>query len=289
MRRSIIISAIIAALLAPAGALAQDWGAIGGSILGGVTQMAKAAKEITPAEEYYIGRAVAAMILEKYPLYNNAALTQYINKVGLEVAYHSDRPVTYAGYHFAVLDTPEVNAFACPGGTILVTRGLLKLVQNEDQLANVLGHEVRHIADRDGIKAIKKSRWTKFAFYAAGEVGKHYTPSEVSQLVGEFQSVVSDVAKNVIDKGYSKKDEAEADEYGMRYAMRSGYDPNAMAEFIKHEISLGIGDHSGPFSSHPKPSQRLKKVEGTILGDGLTGTVEPVRTKRYKRAVAALK
>ena len=288
MRRYAIISTVIAAVLISAAARAQDWGAIGGSIFGGVTQMAQAAKEITPAEEYYIGRAVAAMILEKYPLYNNAALTQYVGKVGLAVAYHSDRPVTYGGYHFGVVKSPEATAYAIPGGTVLVTTGLLKEVRNEDELACILGHEVRHIVDRDGIKAIKKSRWTKFAFYAAGEVGKHYTPSEVSQLVGEFQSVVSDVAKQVIEKGYSKSDENEADKYGMRYAMNAGYDPNALAEFIKHEIALGIGGNSGPFSSHPSPEQRLKRVEGAISSEGLTGTVQPVRTARFKRASAGL-
>ncbi len=288
MKNLITILALIIFVTMSSGAQAQDWGAIGGSIFGGVTQMAQAAKEITPSEEYYIGRAVAAMILEKSPLYQNAALTQYVNKVGLAVAYHSDRPVTYGGYHFGIVNSPEATAYAIPGGTVLVTTGLLKEVQNEDELACILGHEVRHIVDRDGIKAIKKSRWTNFAFYAAGEAGKHYTPSEVSQLVGTFQSVVSDVAKQVIEKGYSKTDENEADNYGMRYAMNAGYDPGAMAEFIRHEIALGIGGNSGPFSSHPSPEQRIKRVEGAISSEGLTGTVQPVRTARFKRATAGL-
>jgi predicted Zn-dependent protease len=270
-------------------AKAQDWGKIAGSVFGGVQQMAEASKEITPSEEHYIGRAVAALILEKYALLGNTALDNYLNKTGLTVAYHSDRPVTYGGYHFAVLNSDEINAFACPGGIILVTKGLLKEVQNEDQLANVLGHEITHVAKRHGISAIKKSRWTKFSFYAVGEVGKHYTPSEVSQLVGEFQSVVSDVAKQVIEKGYSKGDEKEADNLGMRYAANAGYAPVAMAEFIKVEQAKGIGNDAGPFSSHPSNEKRLQEVENTIQNDGLSGTVSQTRTARFTGATAALK
>ncbi len=289
MKKIIVITALTIIALLSIQARAQDWGSIAGSVFGGVQQMAEAAKDITPSEEHYIGRAVAAMIFEKYPLYNNPAVNAYLNKVGLAVAYHSDRPVTYGGYHFAALNTDEVNAFACPGGMILVTRGLLKLVENEDELANILGHEIRHVADRDGIKAIKKSRWTKFGFYAAGEVGKHYTPSEVSELVGEFQSVVTDVAKTVIQNGYSKKDEEDADVYGMRFAMNAGYNPGAMADFIKAEIAKGLGSGSGPFSSHPSPDQRLRKVENALSSEGLSGTTEKVRTARFGGALASAK
>lgn len=251
--------------------------------------MAQASKEITFSEEHYIGRAVAALILEKYSLLGNAAIDSYLNKVGTTVAYHSDRPVTYGGYHFAALNSNEINAFACPGGLIFVTKGLLREVQNEDQLANVLGHEVKHVAKRDGIRAIKKSRWTKFGFYAAGEVGKHYAPSEVSQLVGEFQNVVSEVAKTVMEKGYSKSDEKSADSLGMRYAANAGYDPLAMKQFIEHEVAQGRGNDTGPFSSHPSHDKRLKEVDNTIKDEGLTGTIAPVRTQRFKATTASLK
>lgn len=289
MKHLITVFTLIIIMAIGSSAAAQDWGKVAGSVFGGVQQMAEASKDITPAEEHYIGRAVAALILQKYPLYNNAGLNNYLNKVGLTVAYHSSRPVTYGGYHFAVLDSNEINAFACPGGLIFVTRGLLREVQDEDQLANVIGHEVAHVAKRHGIGAIKKSRWTKFGFYAAGEVGKHYTPSEIGQLVNEFQNVVSDVAKRVIEKGYSKGDEKEADNLGMRYATNAGYDPLAMKEFIQHELAQGIGNDTGPFSSHPSHETRLKEVGNTIKKEGLTGTVAPVRTARYKSAVASMK
>lgn len=286
MRKGIVVIAAFIAVAFAFRAQAFDIGqAIGGAI-GGAQQIAEASKEITPSEEHYIGRAVAAMVLDKYPLLGNGVLDQYVNRVGLVVAFHSDRPVTYGGYHFAVLGSDEINAFACPGGLIFITRGLLKQVQSEDQLAAVLGHEVAHVAGRHGINAIKKSRWTKFGFYAAGEVGKQYSGSEVGELAQEFQGVVSDVAKQVLESGYSKSDEKKADINGMQFAAHAGYDPKAMAAFIQHEIDAGIGSKSGPFSSHPSPDKRLKEVNEELASIS-GGSEAPVRTARFKAAMAA--
>ena len=267
---------------------AFDFGKVLQQTVTGAQQLAEAAKDITPGEEHYIGRAVAAMILSKYPLMSNPGLTRYLNEVGLLVAYSSERPETFGGYHFAVLNSDEPNAFACPGGLILVNKGLLKQIQNEDELAGVLGHEVAHVADRDGIKAIKKSRWTKFAFYTAGEVGKHYTPQEVSQLVGEFQNVVTDVAKRVMDAGYSQKDEKEADEKGMIFAANAGYNPNALIDFINHEAAAGIGHATGPFSSHPKHDIRVMNLTKVKDSLGSSAATEAIRTARFKAAIAGL-
>lgn len=276
-----IYALLISLAVMPYKAHAVDLGQIVGSAVTGIGQLAEAAKEITPAEEHYIGRAVAAMILSKNQLLNNPALTKYINDIGSLLAYASDRPATYGGYHFAILNNDEPNAYACPGGIILVNKGLLKEVKNEDQLAAVLAHEVAHVAHRDGISAIKKSRWTKFAFYAAGEVGKQYAPGEVGQLVGEFQGVVTDVAKKVMESGYSKSDEKRADENGMHYAYKVGYNPKEMIEFIKAEGASGIGSKSGPFSSHPKADTRIKELEKDA-GAFSDATTDAVRTARFK-------
>jgi len=288
MKRNLFIAALVAVIFSPASSPAADWGSIAGSVIQGTAQLAEAAKDITPSEEHYIGRAVAAMVLAKYPLLNNASLNRYLNEVGLTLAAASERPNTYGGYHFAVLSGDEPNAFACPGGIILVNRGLLREIQNEDQLAAILAHEVAHVADRHGINAIKKSRWTKLGFYAAGEVGKRYTPGEVSELVGEFQNVVTDVAKKVIDSGYSKSDEKKADEQALRIAWTAGYNPAEMLEFVKTQQAKGIGDGQGPFASHPKPESRVRQIEGE-LGSVGTGATEKVRTARFKAAMAGIR
>lgn len=289
MKRKLTYIMIATLTLLPSAARAQDWGKIIGSTIGGVQQLAEASKEITPSEEHYIGRAVAATIIAKYPLLDNPALTDYLNKVGMLVAYASDRPSTFGGYHFAVLNSDEPNAFACPGGIILVNKGLLKEIKDEDQLATILGHEVAHVSHRHGIGAIKKSRWTKFAFYTAGEVGKNYTSSEIGQLVQEFQGVVTDVAKKVMESGYSKGDEKNADENGIRFAYAAGYNPESIVDFVKAEEAAGVGTAKGPFSSHPKPAVRVKEMEETLAGLGIKGMTNPARTARFKAAVAAVK
>ena len=288
MKRHLTYIMLAALAFLPASAGAIDLGQVIGSAVGGVQQLAQAAKEITPSEEHYIGRAVAAMIVAKYPLYDSPALTKYLNDVGLLVAYASDRPTTYGGYHFAVLASDEPNAYACPGGIILVNKGLLKEVKDEDQLAAILGHEVAHVSHRHGIGAIKKDRWTKFAFYAAAEVGKQYTSDEIGQLVGEFQGVVSDVAKKVMESGYSKGDEKNADENGMKFAYAAGYNPAGMIDFIKAEDAKGIGSTKGPFSSHPKPDVRIKELEKELSDLG-GATTDPSRTARFKSATASVK
>lgn len=94
-------------------------------------QTAKAVRPMTDEEEYYVGRAVAATILGQYRLYANERLTSYVNEVGQGVALASDRPFTYGGYHFAILDTQEVNALSCPGGIVFITRGMLQ--KNEER------------------------------------------------------------------------------------------------------------------------------------------------------------
>lgn len=284
MKHCIIYLALAVLIAIPSSAKAFDLGQALGSAIGGVQQLAEAAKEITPSEEHYIGRAVAAMVLAKYPLLDDPALTKYVNDAGLLVAYASDRPSTFGGYHFAVLNSDEPNAFACPGGIILINKGLLKDVKDEDQLAAILGHEVAHVSHRHGISAIKKSRWTKFAFFAAGEVGKQYSSNEIGQLVGEFQGVVSDVAKKVMESGYSKSDEKNADENGMKFAYDAGYNPAEMIDFIKQEEAKGIGSTSGPFSSHPKAEVRVRELEGTLAGLGGAST-DPARTARFKATV----
>lgn len=280
---------MIAALVAiPTAVWGFDLGQALQSAVGGVKQIAEASKEITPSEEHYIGRAVAAQILNKYPLVNNPGLTKYINEVGLLLAYASDRPTTYGGYYFAVLNNDEPNAYACPGGIIFINKGLLKILKNEDQLAAVLGHEITHVAHRHSINELKKAQWTKLGFYAAAEVGKQYSSNEVGQIVNQFQGVVSDVAKKVLEAGYSKGDEKNADENGMRFAYAVGYNPNEAIDFFKELDAQGIGQSSGPFSSHPKVEARIKNLEGEIGSFG-PATTDAARTARFKAEMASVR
>ncbi len=138
---------------------------------------AKEAKQsFTYEQEHYLGRAIAAAILDKYGLYKDPSANRYVTLVGQTVAAHSDLPQTFGGYRFLILDSDEVNALAAPGGIIFITRGMLRACENEDQLAAVLAHEVAHVQARHGVELIKDSRWKKFGteavfLFAAGAGG----------------------------------------------------------------------------------------------------------------------
>jgi len=157
--------------------------------------------DLTEEQEYYLGRSVAAKILALYPVYQNDALTAYVNRVGNAVAYNSDRPEIYAGYHFLVLDSEEVNAFACPGGFVFITRGLLRTCQNEDALAVVLAHEVGHICAKHGLKAIKKSRLMDAFAILVQETSKHYDREELNKLATAFDGALGDIVDQLVIKG----------------------------------------------------------------------------------------
>ena len=153
-------------ILAAAAQAAGASGVINQNTADAISQSARAigtaAEEITPEQEYYIGRAVAANILSTYKLWNgNAALTAYLNNICMAIAINSPRPYIFNGYRLAILDSNEINAFATSGGHIFVTRGLINAAKSEDALAGVIAHEIAHIQLKHGIKAIKNSRITQ--------------------------------------------------------------------------------------------------------------------------------
>jgi predicted Zn-dependent protease len=231
-----------------------------GLITKSVSSVSKAARDINDEEEYYVGRAVAARLLADYPLLRDSRLTAYVNRVGLTVARHSDKPVTYRDYHFAVLDSPEVNAFACPGGTILVTRGMMDAVASEEELAAVLAHEVAHVNHRDGIAAISKSRWTEALTVIGSEAAKTYGSQEVGQLVTIFEGSIDDVVKTLVVKGYGRSQELAADRDALTYLARAGYDPRGLETFLGHLAAQGHGNEGGVFKTHPATSDRIEEV-----------------------------
>ena len=202
------------------------------SLTKAATALRKSAEEISESEEYYIGRSVAAQILGRYKPLNNGALNLYVQKVAQAVSMASDRPATFKGYHVQVLDTGEVNAFAAPGGFIFVTKGMLGLVKNEDELACVLAHEVAHISKKHGLKTIQTSRLTSAFTILGTEAAKSYTPQQISQLTTAFEGAVDDVVNKLVVNGYSRDKEYEADRFAAQYTRNANYDPGALKGFL---------------------------------------------------------
>jgi predicted Zn-dependent protease len=255
-----------------------------------VTQaVRKSFAEITEGEEYYIGRAVAALVLSRYPVYENKSLTTYINRVGQAVVIHSERPEIYAGYHFLVLDTDEVNALSAPGGFVFITKGLLKRCRNEEMLANILSHEVGHVAAKHGLQSIKKSRLVD-AFSVIGETAaRRFGPEEVAELASLFEEALGDIVEKLIERGYDRKYEYEADKLGVEGAAHTGYDPNGMAAFLQTMVDDSAGQEGrGWFRTHPSAKDRLGKVTKQIKGIKPLPGEQTERTSRFQQAMKSL-
>jgi predicted Zn-dependent protease len=242
-------------------------------------KVAAASRPINDSEEYYVGRAVAARILSTNRLVTDPQLTLYVNEVGQAVARKSARPNTYRGYSFAVLDTSEPNAFACPGGIIFVTKGLVLMCGSEDELAAVLAHEVAHVANKDGINSISKARWTEVLTTLGTESAKQFA-GPGGQLVTLFEGSIDDVFKTIVVNGYSRKAEEAADAQAVVTLRKAGYDPGALAALLNKMLAKS-GGATGIYKTHPPTADRLAKVKTASPG-GAPDKMEEVRTKRFQ-------
>ena len=244
---------------------------------------AKAVRPMTEREEYYVGRAVAATILGQYRIYDSDRLTSYVNDVGQAVALASDRPYTQAGYHFVILDTEEVNALACPGGIIFITRGMLQKAQNEEELAAILAHEVAHVDHKDGLASIQKSRWAEAVSILGTEATKQVTGADVAKLLSLFEGSVNDVTKTLLVKGYSRSQEEAADQGALTYLHRLGYNPYGLPDVLgrlaQQQPSAG---GQGIFATHPGMDKRQTQTKSFLTQKQWTRTEEGRRDRRFR-------
>ncbi|MFZ5452201.1 MAG: M48 family metalloprotease [Thermodesulfobacteriota bacterium] len=244
-----------------------------------VARMQRATRNISDSEEYLVGRAVAARILTDHPLVQDPKLQLYVNEVGQTLARKSSRPQTYRGYHFAVLESPEPNAFACPGGIILITRGLLKMCANEDQLAAALAHEIAHVSHRDGINSIVKSRWAQVV--ADRRVARtKERGGRAAEMATLYAGAINDVFKAIVTNGYSRTAEWAADQEALRTLSRAGYNPAALAALLTKMLALQQRQ-AGLHHTHPPTALRLAKLERQ-LKDLKPDKKQKVRDKRFK-------
>jgi predicted Zn-dependent protease len=223
-----------------------------------------AAEEITPEQEYYIGRAVAANILSAYRLWNgNAALTAYLNRICAAITINSPRPDIYNGYHVAILDSAEINAFATSGGHIFVTRGLIGAAKSEDALAGVIAHEIAHIQLQHSIKAIKNSRITQALLVTGTSAAGAASGMNVNQLTDVFNESVGEIVTTLVNNGYSRDQEYQADNTAMGLMAAAGYNPSGLIDMLK-QLSNVQTSSSGFGKTHPTPAQRITNAEKSV-------------------------
>jgi predicted Zn-dependent protease len=246
--------------------------------------LAKSAEDFSPDQEYYLGRGVAATLLGQYRALRAPAANEYLNLLGQSLARYSTMPNTFGGYRFLLLDSQEINAFAAPGGLILVTRGLVQCTANEDELAAVLAHEIAHVQLRHGIGSIKQARKTE-ALMTLGSIAASAAPSPVSlsSLNSLFGNAINDMVQTMAVNGYSRGAELDADQAALAILRQAGYSEAALASMLR-AMGARLSPGSGFGKTHPSPAVRLKAL-------GVSGSVpaNPVRQERFQAALAGVK
>jgi predicted Zn-dependent protease len=234
--------------------------------LGVVDAFAQATRGISDSEEYFIGRAVAANILADFTPSGGFAFHSYLNAVGSWAAMNSPKPCTYGGWHFQLLDSEDINAMACPGGTIFITRGLLDQIRDEDELACVLAHEIAHVCLNHGVGTVQQSRWIE-AFSVAGMAGaERFGSGELQEAAQSYGDVASDITEALVTKGYSREAETSADSLAVIIAASAGYDPGALSRVLSRMASVTHRSGPGFWQTHPSPEDRMEDIDGTASG-----------------------
>lgn len=235
-----------------------------------------ASRGFSAEQQYYLGRGVAALILRQYPLYTaDPSLINYINLVGNALAIRSSKPELFGGYHFAVLDTKEVNALSAPGGFVFVSKGFLDLIPNEEALAAVLAHEIGHIVLGHGMNAISNARVTEATLLLGKEALNTFGSSEVSALTQNFGDSVNEIFDTLIKNGYSRTQEYEADAYAQDLLGKAGYMTEGLPMMLD-ELSKIKGQSAGGWmNTHPAPNERKAKLK--------KGSSKGASTSRAKR------
>ena len=221
--------------------------------------------DYSPEEETRIGKQIAGNLLGAVPLVRNDKLQRYVNLVGNWVALQSGRKDI--SWHFGVLDTEDINAFAAPGGYILVTKGLYRRLSSEADLAGVLGHEIAHVTKKHHLKVLKQSS-------LIGALGQ-----AVSKKAKDSDQVVQNLIGNgaeIMARGLDKNAEFEADRVGMIFAARAGYDAWGLPDVLQGLAGLPAKDSrtSLLYKTHPHPADRL-----AALGEAVGGRLDAVHGK----------
>jgi len=263
MRRYMVCGWVVAlagTMICTAGAATLDIG----SIFGAGKDLATATKGIDEKDEVEIGREVAGRTLGaavvanggQSALVNDPEMQAYVNRVGRWIAAQGERPDL--PWHFGVLNSPTINAFAAPGGYILVTRGLYDILDTEAQLAGVLGHEIGHVVKRHHITVMQKSAGVS----AVAQLGQAAVQARTGAARQELFNRVIGTGAEIFARGLDKEAEYEADQIGVVLAARAGYSPYGLVEVLHKLAARGSSDASLSllFKTHPSPNERLQKL-----------------------------
>jgi predicted Zn-dependent protease len=218
-----------------------------------------AACAVSTQQEVEMGSSYATQLAKDLPLVQDAEVTRYIRSLGDSLAHVADQ--RNLDWHFAVVDSREVNAFAVPGGYIYVNRGLIERAGTMAQVAGVIGHEIGHVTRRHSIKQMQKAQ--------GANIGATLVCTLTSACnSGLAQSGIS-LGANLAFAKFSRTDEAEADEEGVRYVIKAGFDPQGIPEMfgiLLKERKSQPADLDRYFMSHPLEESRIADTQRMIAG-----------------------
>ncbi|HNV88875.1 MAG TPA: M48 family metallopeptidase [Methylotenera sp.] len=220
-------------------------------------------KKPSKEEEIALGREITGSLLGAAPLVKDEALQKYVNQVGRWVANQSER--ADLPWKFGVIDSNDINAFAAPGGYVLITKGLYQKLHNEAQLAGVLGHEIAHVVKKHQLKVLQKQQLLNIG---AGKLSDLFSKND--KLAKKAISSGAEISARSLDKTA----EFEADRMGMVLATRAGYDAYGLPDVLQTIGQTNKNDDSVAllFKTHPHPDERLTK-----LGDSAGSSFDNIK------------
>ena len=218
-------------------------------------------------EERRFGYYVDAIVANYYPTYKDEDLTQKVAKIGNKVASVSCRQDLV--FTFKILNTSEVNAFAGPGGFVYITIGLLDILESKDELAAVFAHEMGHICERHSVRFYDNTQRMQvvlsFLDLAAIATGVPPVAKMGGELIGDYSNTIANLTEIIITEGYDSDWETTADEYGIIYTAKAGYDPEAFLAVL--ERLRAIHETEGDefiltlLVSHPSLEERIEHLQ----------------------------
>lgn len=233
--------------------------------------------DVPVQDEIKIGRYIAGSLLGASPLAEDAALQQYVNRVGRWVAAQSERPDLQ--WTFGVIESADINAFAAPGGYIFVTRGLYALMNDEAELAGVLAHEVAHVVRKHHLEVMQKSQLIG--------AGSDLLAKKLAKKDDKVKGLIGSGAE-IMARGLDKDAEFEADRDGVVLATRAGYDSFGLAAMLQQIGHMSSADSSVAllFKTHPHPDERLARL-GEAMGARFDAVADarnlPERLQKLKK------
>ena len=230
---------------------------------------------ISESEEIEMGREADGPITESLGLYESEALQATVSDLGNEMASRSERPAL--PWSFKLVDDPMVNAFALPGGFIFITRGIMAALNSEAELAGVIGHEIGHVTARHSASQMSRQQFQQIGL-GVGSI----LSSDVASVAG-----VLSAGLGLLNLRYSRGDESQSDELGVRYMTRAGYDPNALVGVFQTLALAGGGGGSVPgwATTHPDPVNREEDIREIIAASGQDYSEYTRRGDEYLRSL----